>query len=76
MSSRAWGICDRCGFTVRHSRLRREWTNYLVCPPCFDKRPPDTRPPNLKPEGIPIRDARPEPPIVERDPEELGGDDL
>lgn len=71
-----WGICDRCGFKVRRSRLKREWTNLLVCPPCFDKRPPDTKPPKLKPEGIPIRDARPEPPPIERDPEELGGGDL
>jgi hypothetical protein len=74
--SQAWAICDRCGFKHRHSALRKEWTGLLVCRPCFDKRPPDTRPPKLKPEGLPVRDARPEPEPVFRDEDDLGGDDL
>lgn len=48
----------------------------MVCPPCWDKRPPDTHPPKLKPEGMPVRDARPEPDPVYRDPSDTGGDDL
>lgn len=72
----AKGVCDRCGFVVPHSTLRKEWTNLMVCPPCFDRRPPDTRPPRLRPEGLPVRDARPEPEPVFRDEDDLGGDDL
>ena len=74
--SQAWAICDRCGFKFRHSALRREWTGNLVCPVDYDKRPPDTRPPKLKPEGLPVRNARPEPDPVFREEGELGGDDL
>lgn len=73
----AKGTCDRCGFVVEpHRKLRREWTGYLVCPPCWDARPPDTRPPKLKPEGLPVRDARSEPEPVYRDPSENGWEDL
>jgi hypothetical protein len=74
--SRAWAICDRCGFKHRHSALRKEWTGLLVCKPCWDPRPPDTKPPKLKPEGLPVRDARPEPTPVFREEGEYGGDDL
>ncbi len=76
MSGGAWAICDRCGFKYRHRQLRKEWTNLLVCSPCFDPRPADTRPPSIRPEGLPIRDARPEPEPVYREEGELGGDDL
>lgn len=69
-------VCDRCGFVVAHSRLRKEWTSLLVCPQCFDPRPADTRPPRLRPEGVPIRDARPEPEPIFREPGDNGGDDL
>jgi hypothetical protein len=74
--SRAWAICDRCGFKHRHSALRKEWTGLLVCKPCWDPRPPDTKPPKLKPEGLPVRNARPEPDPVFREEGEYGGDDL
>ncbi len=71
------GACDRCGFVVAHRRLRKEWTGNMVCPPCFDPRPADTRPPRLDArEGAPIRDARPEPKPVYRAESELGGEDL
>lgn len=72
----AWAICDRCGFKVHHTKLRKEWTGLMVCPDDWDPRPADTRPPRLKPEGLPIRDARPEPPPIFREEGELGGDDL
>jgi hypothetical protein len=32
----------------------------MVCAECFDTRPPDISPPNLHPEGLPVRDARPD----------------
>lgn len=69
-------VCDRCGFIYPHSRLRKEWTGLLVCPQDWDPRPADTKPPKLGPEGVPIRDARPEPEPIFRAEGELGGDDL
>lgn len=72
----AYGICDRCGFKVRHRKLRKEWTGLMVCRPCYDPRPPETNPPRLAPEGLPVPDARPEPPPIFRAEGELGGDDL
>jgi hypothetical protein len=76
MMANPWGICDRCSFKVRHSSLKKEWSGFMVCADCFDPRPADTRPPRIKPEGLPIRDARPEPEPVFREEGELGGDDL
>lgn len=56
-----WACCDRCGFTYRHKDLRKEWTGLLVCPDDFDPRPADLDPPRIGAEGLPIRDARPDP---------------
>lgn len=56
-----WGICDRCGWKYRLRQLRKEWTNLMVCPPCYDPKPADLSPPSIKPEGLPIPNARPEP---------------
>ena len=73
----AKGICMRCGFIVEpHTLLRKEWTNLLVCRPCFDPPPKELRPPPVRPEGLPVRGASPEPEPVFRDEGELGGDDL
>ena len=70
-----WGICDRCGFKKRRSQLRKEWTNLIVCDPCHDPRPAELSPPNIKPEGLPIKDPRPDPGDVlgpnETTPEDL-----
>lgn len=76
MAEGPWGICDRCGFKVRHRKLRKEWTGLLVCGPCWDPRPPQTKPPKIVPEGLPVRDARPDPDEVFRDPSDNGWDDL
>lgn len=73
----AKGCCDRCGLIVEpHSKLRKEWTGLLVCPECWDPKPAEMRPPPVKPEGLPVRNARPEPEPVFREEGELGGDDL
>lgn len=53
-------ICDRCGFRYEKP-LRREWTGLLVCDKDYDPLPPDHRPPVVTPEGLPRKDARPEP---------------
>lgn len=74
--ARPYGVCDRCGFKKYLDQLRREWTGLRVCGPCHDPRPADTRPPRVKPEGVPLPNARPEPPPIYRDPNDLGGDDL
>jgi hypothetical protein len=76
MAGGPWGICDRCGFKVRHSRLRKEWTGLMVCPDDWDPKPAELRPPPVKPEGLPIRNPRPEPTPTFREEGELGGDDL
>jgi hypothetical protein len=55
-----WAVCDRCNFKRRLSALKKEWTGFMVCAECFDTRPPDISPPNLHPEGLPVRDARPD----------------
>lgn len=31
-----WTICDRCGFKVKRSEVRREANNFLVCQECYD----------------------------------------
>lgn len=56
-----WGICDRCGFKKRLNTLRREWSGLMVCTDDWDPRPRDLSPPSLRPEGLPVRNARPDP---------------
>ena len=55
-----YGECQRCGFKYPLTALKREWTGLRVCPDDFDPRPADTRPPNYKPEGVPVRNAAPQ----------------
>jgi hypothetical protein len=59
---RPWGICDRCGEKWRLDTLRKEWSGFKVCPPCFDPLPDTMRQPAVYPEGLPVPDPRPEPP--------------
>jgi hypothetical protein len=68
-------ICDRCGFRVERP-LRREWTNLLVCGPCFDPKPADRTPPRIGPEGLPRKNPRPYPPDVIVGPGDITPDDL
>lgn len=56
----SYGCCDRCGFQFRLKELRREWTGLYVCPDDYDPRPREHTPPNVKPEGVPLPNARPD----------------
>lgn len=56
-----WGVCDRCAFKFRLNTLRAEWTGLRVCSECWDPRPAELSPPNVYPEGLPVRNARPDP---------------
>ena len=53
-------ICDRCGFEYPLASLRKEWTGLMVCAEDFDIRPPELRSPNVRPEGVAKRNARPD----------------
>ena len=33
-------ICDRCGFKMHASKLRKTWDNYMVCGRCWYPRHP------------------------------------
>ena len=33
-------ICDRCGFKYKASKLREEWTGFMVCKECYEPRHP------------------------------------
>lgn len=57
----ALAVCDRCGFTRLHSALRKEWSGLMVCGDCWDPRPAEMTPPTVYPEGLPVRNPRPEP---------------
>lgn len=68
-----YGICARCGFQRRLRDLAKEWTNLRVCrDKCLDPRPPETRPPRVGPEGLPVSFISPEPDPVFRDPGDNG----
>jgi hypothetical protein len=54
------GECPRCGLIRRLNEFRKEWTGLRVCRPCFDPKPAELRPPRVKPEGVPLRNAAPE----------------
>jgi hypothetical protein len=74
--AKAWAECPRCGFAVRVAALRKEWTGLRVCKPCWDPRPPETRPPKVKPEGLPVPGASPETTPIFRAEGDKGGGDL
>lgn len=61
-------ICDRCGFEYDLCDLRKEWTGLMVCNADYDPKPGDLTRPRMKPEGLPVRNARPEPAPVFVDP--------
>jgi hypothetical protein len=59
------GECPRCGGVFRLSQFKKEWTGLRVCHgtgthDCWDPKPADTRPPKVKPEGVPLPNAQPE----------------
>lgn len=61
-----WGVCQRCGFKRRVNQLSKEWTGLRVCAECFDPRPAEMRAPYVKPEGVVVPNASPEPEPVHR----------
>lgn len=61
--------CDRCGFWYRISERHKEWTGEIVCAKDLDPRDPQTTPPRVWPEGVPIEDPRPPPPNIFVDPD-------
>lgn len=75
-SAEPYGYCDRCAEVVRLHTMRKEWTGFMVCPPCYDPRPPYLDAPNVYPEGLPLPDARPEPPDVEVGDNDIQPEDL
>jgi hypothetical protein len=40
----ARAICDRCGFDVPYSELRKEWTGFKVCGECYEPKSPQLEP--------------------------------
>jgi hypothetical protein len=64
IAGRPKAVCDRCGYQYRHDQLRKEWTALMVCSPCWDPPPPQLTTPRVFPEGIPIKNPRPEAPPV------------
>ena len=64
----ARAICDRCGFEYDLTDLRREWTGLRVCDADWDPKPRELTRPRIRPEGLPLRGARPEPEPVFADP--------
>lgn len=69
-------ICDRCGFRRKHRELVKEWTGLMVCKAtCLDPKP-NERPRNTAREGAPIRNPRPDPTPIYRDPSDNGRGDL
>jgi hypothetical protein len=61
MSRAPWGCCPRCGFQRRLSNFKKEWTGERVCSDCYDPKPAELKPPRIKPEGVPVPTAQPEP---------------
>ena len=53
-------ICDRCGFEYPLSELRKEWTGLMTCRKDYDPRPPEQSAPNVRAEGVPVPNARPD----------------
>jgi len=52
--------CMRCDESWRHSEKRIEWTGLVVCPDCWDPRPPQMDPPVIYPEGLPLPNPSPD----------------
>lgn len=75
ISGKVRAICDRCGFEYPRSKLKREWTGLLVCEQDFDIKPYELDPPKVRPEGVPIKDARPDN-QTDTTPNTTTGDDL
>lgn len=56
----AYAICDVCGFQHRLKELRKRWDGLMVCSADWDPKPAVMTPPSVKPEGVPLPNARPD----------------
>jgi|TARA_R100001510_G_scaffold23563_1_gene20743 hypothetical protein len=52
-------ICDRCGFDVAYSDLRKEWTGFKVCHECFEPKHPQLEPPHHATDPEALHEPRP-----------------
>jgi len=60
ISGGAKACCDRCGFEFPLRQLRKAWDGLMVCTKDYDPKPPQYSPPHVKPEGVPLPNARPD----------------
>jgi len=63
MGMNVWSLCDRCGQKYYRRQLRKESTNLVVCPSCYDgaydlKKHPQNRPPRPRFESRKVPDGR------------------
>ena len=61
----AYGISDRSGFRYRLRDMRKEWNGFLVGKDEWEEKHPQLTPLRKRPDPIAIKNARPEPNLVE-----------
>ncbi len=61
----AWGISDRSGRRYRLREMKKEWTGALVGPDEYEPKHPQLYPIRVGPDPQALRNARPEPNLVE-----------
>lgn len=51
-----WNVCQRCGFDMKQSESKKEWTGLIVCKDCWEPRHPQDfvrgRPENTTAKGL------------------------
>jgi hypothetical protein len=70
-----YACCDVCGFQYRLRELKKRWDGVMVCDADYDPRPREHSPPRVKPEGVPLPNARPDN-QVDNTPNETTREDL
>jgi len=53
-------LCDVCGFEKPLRELKKRWDGMMVCTKDYDPKPPQYSPPRVRPEGVPLPNARPD----------------
>jgi len=62
-------ICDRCGFKVRKSKVKKTWDGFMVCPADWETRHPQDYLVRGRVDKQSVSDARPRPEDVFVKPE-------